>query len=108
MGPVRECPKCRLINPPTTDQCDCGYEFGTGRVSSSSVRRQHAPPVAWLLVPIGLMVGAVLGGPLYLAAVRPPGLAGLYYLLMGAVYGVVLGTTAGLVTAIVLRAHQRC
>lgn len=29
---VLECPKCRLINPPTALQCDCGYEFATGQV----------------------------------------------------------------------------
>lgn len=106
MGPARECPKCRLVNPATADQCDCGYEFGTGRVSSPPVRRQHPLPVVWLLVPVGLMVGAVLGGPLYLAAVRPPGLAGLYYLLTGAVYGAVLGTTAGIVAAVALHVRR--
>jgi hypothetical protein len=53
------------------------------------------------------MVGAVLGGPLYLAAVRPPGLAGLYYLLTGAVWGAGLGTVAGLVAAIVRHVRRR-
>jgi hypothetical protein len=52
------------------------------------------------------MVGGVLGGPLYLAAVEAPGLAALYYLLMGAVYGAVLGTTAGIVAAVTLHIHR--
>jgi len=29
-----ECPKCRLINPPGSIRCDCGYSFVTGVVSA--------------------------------------------------------------------------
>ena len=52
------------------------------------------------------MVGVVLGGPLYLAAVKPPGLAGLYYLQMGAAFGAVLGTMAGIVAAVTLHIRR--
>jgi hypothetical protein len=63
--------------------------------------------VWWLLVPVGLIVGALLGGPLYLAAAQPPGLIGLYFLLTGAVWGAVVGTGAGLVAAIIMHVWQR-
>ena len=25
-----ECPNCKLLNPPTAELCDCGYDFSTG------------------------------------------------------------------------------
>ena len=32
---AKECPHCKLIVPPETGTCDCGYEFNTGRIGSS-------------------------------------------------------------------------
>jgi hypothetical protein len=29
-----ECPNCKLINPPGSLQCDCGYAFLTGTISA--------------------------------------------------------------------------
>lgn len=28
---AKKCPKCRLINPPETETCDCGYNFTDSR-----------------------------------------------------------------------------
>ena len=38
-----ECPNCRLINPPDSAWCDCGYEFGARKRSRESGRT--LPPV---------------------------------------------------------------
>jgi hypothetical protein len=40
---VRDCPKCGLVNPPTAEQCDCGYAFATGRMEESYLTdKDHA------------------------------------------------------------------
>lgn len=30
-----ECPNCKLINPPTAQRCDCGYDFPSGEMKES-------------------------------------------------------------------------
>lgn len=32
MGAVKDCPRCGLVNPPSAQRCDCGYDFGARRV----------------------------------------------------------------------------
>jgi hypothetical protein len=32
---ARDCPKCGLINPPSAQRCDCGYDFAAKRVLST-------------------------------------------------------------------------
>ena len=29
------CPNCRLVNPPSAQRCDCGYDFATKSLKSS-------------------------------------------------------------------------
>lgn len=29
------CPHCKLINPPTAQRCDCGYDFASGKMKES-------------------------------------------------------------------------
>jgi hypothetical protein len=32
---VRDCPKCGLVNPPSAQRCDCGYDFMLRRIQAS-------------------------------------------------------------------------
>jgi hypothetical protein len=32
---TQTCPRCGLFSPPEAARCDCGYDFGTGRVEAS-------------------------------------------------------------------------
>jgi hypothetical protein len=32
---IRTCPRCRLVNPPEAQRCDCGYDFESQRVGTS-------------------------------------------------------------------------
>lgn len=27
MADVKDCPRCGLVNPPSAERCDCGYDF---------------------------------------------------------------------------------
>jgi hypothetical protein len=32
---MKDCPKCKLVNPDTAERCDCGYDFPSGTMQSS-------------------------------------------------------------------------
>ena len=34
-----KCPNCGLINPATTERCDCGYDFPSGQMKESYLTR---------------------------------------------------------------------
>jgi hypothetical protein len=54
-----ECPVCRLINPPDTLLCDCGYDFKKGAGGKRTpFRKRHAGAllVAGLLASLLLLL----------------------------------------------------
>jgi hypothetical protein len=107
---VRECPKCGLINPPTAEQCDCGYEFATGRVTGLRAPRRLPPPVGWLLVPVFVLIGIVLGPFVRVVLLddpKPRGLAVVFYAFQGAVCGGISSAAAGIVVAVILSRRRR-
>jgi hypothetical protein len=38
-----ECPNCKLINPPESVQCDCGYDFLTATIPVTPEHRENPP-----------------------------------------------------------------
>jgi hypothetical protein len=72
------CPKCGLVNPPSAQRCDCGYDFVTGTVEQSyvSARAGGRPDTGSRVVGYGCLALAplaLLGG---LVAVMTPRAAG--------------------------------
>lgn len=65
---VQDCPRCRLVNPPTAQRCDCGYDFAARAVrpsylpgaASASLAHPSLGELALcvLAAPVGLLLGA--------------------------------------------------
>jgi uncharacterized RDD family membrane protein YckC len=57
-----DCPKCGLINPPTSQRCDCGYDFDT---------RTYAKAIPSAVTPLlGNAIGLPTGSELMLAGLK--------------------------------------
>src|SRR3989442_9382747 len=63
MTEIRSCPNCRLINPPTAERCDCGYDFSTGSMEKSYLPMTHLRDhvKAWRMQSVGGSLGAIAG-----------------------------------------------
>ena len=64
METVKTCPYCKLINPPTTSTCDCGYDFERKQRSGLGKQRDERQGVLTsyfvariLLLPLFALIG---------------------------------------------------
>ena len=46
MAGVMKCPKCRLVNPPIAQRCDCGWDFVSQRHEQSFLEPKSRIPMA--------------------------------------------------------------
>ena len=52
-----DCPQCRLVNPPSAQRCDCGYDFETQKVEPPYFRQlasEHGCSWSWTWWVLGL------------------------------------------------------
>jgi hypothetical protein len=76
---MKDCPKCKLVNPDTAERCDCGYDFASGTMQNSYLtdrdRRRKGGAVGAFVVFLlflrfsGLVAGAKRGGAMFVWAV---------------------------------------
>lgn len=82
-----ECPNCKLINPPGSLQCDCGYAFLTGTISAptilaepqGSVGRGVGLGLLLHLLQIVIVPGTMLLADAFYAQDKEPLAAGLLF-----------------------------
>ena len=67
----KDCPGCGLVNPPSAQRCDCGYDFDRQRMERSYLEpKQLRRPAAAFWAGGGLaMIGAYFYGLTVLRAV---------------------------------------
>ena len=58
-----DCPRCNLVNPPTAERCDCGYDFRTGQVLESyvtgtAISARELRPERWVSVALLALLAA--------------------------------------------------
>lgn len=78
MEAAKDCPKCRLVNPPHAQRCDCGYDFVSRTVQASYLEagRGPQPDAGGRVVGYGCLALAPLllaGGVLGSLRPAPPG-----------------------------------
>ena len=62
-----ECPNCKLINPPTAQRCDCGYDFPSGTMKESYLpnteRKKKVAGTTWIGAIIALALRLMFATP---------------------------------------------
>jgi hypothetical protein len=53
MDEPKDCPRCRLVNPPTAQRCDCGWDFVSRTQQESYLQPKHRLSGLPLVVGIG-------------------------------------------------------
>lgn len=56
----RNCPSCRLVNPPDAQVCDCGYDFQSGLQGAAPTRKRkssHKGPPSGILILVLVLMG---------------------------------------------------
>jgi hypothetical protein len=61
---MKECPNCKLINPPDAVRCDCGYDFGPERLPpdvATAIRKLRQPNIFLFLLdlPVRFIVALI-------------------------------------------------
>jgi hypothetical protein len=64
---IQRCPKCRLINPPEAQRCDCGWDFVSRRHERSYLAKTAVPAaigggLVILIIVFKLLMSLVLSG----------------------------------------------
>ncbi|QJX00294.1 hypothetical protein FTUN_7919 [Frigoriglobus tundricola] len=72
MAGVKDCRRCGLVNPPSAQRCDCGYDFTTQTVERSYLGAAGTASLEWpstselvlcVLFPVlGLLLGLIARG----------------------------------------------
>jgi hypothetical protein len=65
MAEAKDCPRCRLVNPPSAQRCDCGYDFVSRTQERSFMSSGSGRPDGGSRV---LGYGCLLLAPLFLLA----------------------------------------
>jgi hypothetical protein len=105
----RVCPLCKLISPATADQCDCGYDFGIGKlpdgIDPPRTPRSRAAGALFICVGVlGAVVFLLQGVPNFLH--ESGWLAGLGSFMIGWA-AVVVFLATGLVLLVISYATKR-
>ena len=120
MAEAKDCPRCKLVNPPEAVRCDCGYDFvakqfvGTllpSVASRSGYDSGSALLLGFLLVSVGVLIGGAVGIPVrvWFAGSGPDG-CGLWVLpvmLEGLLCGATLGGLLGAITTALVALRWR-